>query len=230
MPRRPRLYIPGVPAHIVQRGNNRQPCFFSEFDYQFYLETLRRGLNRYEVKCHAYVLMTNHVHLLLTPSTDTGISQLMSYLGKYYVTHINKTYRRTGTLWEGRHKSSLIDAESYLLRCYRYIELNPVRAQMVYKPDDYPWSSYTCNAWGKTSEIIEEHPLYRALARDAGARRYAYRALFASELDGVDIHAIRHATHYNYILGTERFKEKIEFTLGREVGYDARGRPRVTSG
>jgi len=134
MPRRPRLYIPGIPAHIVQRGNNREPCFFCDFDYQHYLETLGQGLNRYAVRCHAYVLMTNHVHLLLTPSTENGISQLMAYLGKKYVTYINKTYRRTGTLWEGRHKSSLIDAENYLLRCYRYIEMNPVRAGMVFRP------------------------------------------------------------------------------------------------
>lgn len=230
MPRRPRLYIPGIPAHIVQRGNNREPCFFCDFDYQLYLETLGQGLNRYAVRCHAYVLMTNHVHLLLTPSTENGISQLMAYLGKKYVTYINKTYRRTGTLWEGRHKSSLIEAENYLLRCYRYIEMNPVRAGMVFRPDDYPWSSYNHNAWARWSKIINEHALYIELGRNIEKRQHNYRALFDTDSNDIDIQEIRRATHYNYLLGSEGFKEKIELTLGRHIGYDSIGRPRITNG
>ncbi len=229
MPRRPRMYIPGIPAHIVQRGNNREPCFFSEFDYQLYLETLQHGLNRYKVKCHAYVLMTNHVHLLLTPDTKTGISQLMSYLGKCYVAYINKTYRRTGTLWEGRHSSSLVDAEDYLLHCYHYIEMNPVRAGMVSRPDDYYWSSYHHHAWGKPSKIVNEHILYQQLGITSEQRQYKYRALFAMELKHEDLHAIRHATQYNYTLGNDRFREKIESVLGRQIGQDRRGRPKITS-
>ncbi len=137
MPRRPRMYLPGIPAHTVQRGNNREPCFFHPDDFVYYLQYLKHALSRYKVKLHAYVLMTNHVHLLMTPTDETGISKLMSLVGKNYVMYINKTYRRSGTLWEGRHKSSLIDAEKYLFYCYRYIEMNPVRASMAKKPDEY---------------------------------------------------------------------------------------------
>ena len=142
MPRKPRSYLPGVPAHVVQRGNNRNACFFADEDYLFYRECLSEGLRRYEVRLHAYVLMTNHVHLLLTPSDETGISCLLQHVGRLYVLYINKTYRRSGTLWEGRHKASLVDAENYLLACYRYIEMNPVAARMVEAPDQYQWSSY----------------------------------------------------------------------------------------
>jgi len=152
MPRRPRMYLLEIPAHIVQRGNNREPCFFSDDDYRYYLEHLGRTLNRYRVRLHAYVLMTNPVHLLMPPTDEQGISKLMSVLGKRYVMYINHTYRRSGTLWEGRHKASLVAAGDYLLQCYNYMELNPVRAGMVNQPEDYPWSSYACHAWGKESK------------------------------------------------------------------------------
>jgi len=128
MPRKPRMYIGGLPCHVIQRGNNRDACFYSDQDYQFYLYQLGEVCRRYSVQLHAYVLMTNHSHLLMTPKDEWGISRVMQSLGRCYVQYINKTYRRTGTLWEGRHKSSLVDADRYLLACYRYIELNPVRA------------------------------------------------------------------------------------------------------
>ncbi len=230
MPRRPRMYLPGIPAHIVQRGNNREPCFFSQDDYVYYLQCLKHALGRYHVKCHAYVLMTNHVHLLMTPSDESGISRVMSLIGKNYVMYINKTYRRSGTLWEGRHKSSLIDADNYLLRCYRYIEMNPVRAGMVTKPDDYQWSSYIYHAWGKQNELIEDHTLYHALGEAANKSQYAYRELFRFDLTDEDIHQISHAFHYNYLLGNDRFKESIEKTLQRQLGYDRRGRPKSSTG
>lgn len=137
MPRRARVTMAAVPHHVVQRGHNREATFFADEDYQAYLHHLSDGALRYGCAVHAYVLMTNHVHLLLTPADEDGLSKLMRYLGSRYVQYVNFVYRRRGTLLEGRFKSSLIDAESYLLRCYRYIELNPVRAEMVKRPEDY---------------------------------------------------------------------------------------------
>ena len=131
MPRKRRPYLPGVPCHIISHGNNREACFYSEDDYLFYLECLADACKRYQVALHAYVLMTNHDHLLMTPATGSGLSQVMQSVGRRYVQYVNINYKRSGTLWEGRHKASLVDAEYYLLACYRYIELNPVRASMV---------------------------------------------------------------------------------------------------
>jgi len=163
MPRMSRLALPGVPLHLVQRGNNRQACFFHEADYSFYLQSLFACAARYHVAVHAYVLMTNHVHILATPADKSGVSRMMQLLGAIYVTNINATYRRTGSLWEGRFKSSLVDSGSYCLACYRYIELNPVRAGMVLRPGDYRWSSYGVNACGHASAGIEPHEQWRAL-------------------------------------------------------------------
>lgn len=225
MPRRPRMYLPGIPAHIVQRGNNREPCFFAEDDYRFYLDRLGSALKRYRVQLHAYVLMTNHVHLLMTPVDTIGISRVMALLGQHYVQYINRTYQRSGTLWEGRHKASLVDAEDYLFSCYRYIELNPVRAGLVKTPGAYPWSSYGHHAWGETNSLIEDHELYLALGESSEARQHAYRELFKASLPEQTVHTINHAFHYNYPLGNDRFKKKIEETLGRQVGQAKRGRP-----
>lgn len=134
MPGKPRVYLPETPCHVIQRGNNRKASFFSAQDYQFYLECLYDACQRYGVKVHAYVLMTNHVHLLLTPKREDSISLTMQSIGRRYVQYINKEYRRTGTLWESRHKASLVDEDNYLLTCMRYIELNPVRTNMVEQP------------------------------------------------------------------------------------------------
>lgn len=161
MPRKTRMYIPGCPAHIVQRGNNRQDCFFCESDFRYYQEVLGEGLKRYGAELHAYCLMDNHVHLLITPLYEDSISRVIQHMGRQYVRYVNRSYGRSGTLWEGRHKGSLIDAEPYLLNCYRYIELNPVTAAMVDKPGDYPWSSYHHNGLGKLDPLITEHPLYQ---------------------------------------------------------------------
>lgn len=161
------MYLAGIPCHVVQRGNNRQVCFFASEDYQFYLECLGDACGKYHVVCHAYVLMTNHVHLLLSPSSAEGISLLMQSIGRRYVQYVNKRYRRCGTLWESRHKASLIDAENYLLSCYRYIELNPVVAGIVDHPGAYQWSSYQVNAWGGAGdELISPHELYLSLGND----------------------------------------------------------------
>ena len=227
MPRKQRMYLPGVPAHVVQRGNNRDACFFQDEDYQFYLAVLAEALKRYRVQLHAYVLMTNHVHLLMTPEDESGISRVMQHVGRLFVLYMNRTYRRTGTLWEGRHKASLINASEYLLNCYRYIELNPVRAGMVAVPEAYRWSSYPWHGWGKTDQLITDHALYQALATDAPDRQSAYRALFADHLAPDTIHRMREASAHNYPLGNDRFRESIALQLGRSVGYLDPGRPLI---
>ena len=149
MARLPRLYVPGCSHHIIQRGNNRDACFFDEKDYAFYLQQLKISAEQSGVAIHAFVLMTNHVHLLVTPSTANACAKMMQSLGRKYVQYINLTYRRSGTLWEGRYKSTLVDSDSYFLTVSRYIELNPVRAKMVTSPSEYVWSSYRANAMGK---------------------------------------------------------------------------------
>jgi putative transposase len=226
MPRRPRTYLPGIPSHVVQRGNNREPCFFADSDYQFYLECLKDALERYRVALHAYVLMTNHVHLLMTPTSPPGISRVMQSVGRRYVQYVNLTYRRSGTLWEGRHKASLVQADTYLLKCYRYIELNPVAADMVHHPADYRWSSYRAHAHGEANALIRDHELYESLGTFSAERQHAYRELFRYSLDTRDIHAIRSGIRFGTPLGNERFKAQIEVALGRKLTQPTRGRPR----
>ena len=154
MARKPRFNLVGVPQHVIQRGNNREPCFYSEEDYSAYLGFLKIAAEKTGCHLHAYVLMTNHVHMLITPMQEYGISALMQSLGKRYVQYINKTYKRTGTLWEGRYKASLIDSQRYLLTCMCYIELNPVRANMVNVPSEYRWSSYEFNGAAEENNNI----------------------------------------------------------------------------
>lgn len=226
MPRRPRLIYPGVPLHLIQRGNNRQACFFSDDDYHCYLDWLRKYAEESSCSIHAYVLMTNHVHLLMTPGTAKAAGVLMKRLGQHYVQYINRTYSRSGTLWEGRFRSCLTQEEDYVLSCYRYIELNPVRAGMVNHPADYPWSSYRSNAQGEKSGVLAAHPLYTSLSMDETDRHSAYRELFRYELDPGMIDEIRMATNGNYVLGSPRFQAQIARALGRRVVPGKSGRPR----
>ena len=225
MPRKPRFFLPNVPVHVVQRGNNRDPIFYDESDYQSYLEWLDRGAKACDCQIHAYVLMTNHVHILASPKDKDGISRLMQYIGRFYVSYINHTYHRTGTLWEGRFKSSLIQDEEYLLRCMRYIELNPMRANLVSKPQEYPWSSYARNAYGKKNPIITPHKIYTSLGKDSVEQRKAYRSLFKQELNEQELTDIRAALQTGTPLGTKDFKDKIEKVLKVKLGYSKRGRP-----
>lgn len=227
MPRRPRVHIDGVPLHIVQRGHNRQPCFFGEEDYHTYLHWLGEALRKEHCALHAYALMTNHVHLLLTPKDARAVPRLIIALGRRYVQYINTTYRRTGTLWDSRYKSSLIQAETYLLLCQRYIELNPVRASMVDDPAHYRWTSYRSNALGQASAILTPHPLYQALGANNEERQTTYRALFRSQLDGEAISDIRLALTQSQPLGNERFYRHIEQLTGQRRESKPRGRPRV---
>jgi putative transposase len=225
MPRRARLALAGIPWHIIQRGNNRALCFHAEDDYQFYLHYLKTFAEHFGCAVHAYVLMTNHVHLLLTPIREDSAARLMKHLGQRYVQYINRSYRRSGTLWEGRFRSCLTQSEDYVLACYRYIELNPVRAAMVAKAQHYRWSSFHANALGKANAMLVPHEQYARLGRSDAERRQAYRALFRAPLDETVADEIRSATHGNYALGNRRFQQQIEAALGRRAIRGAPGRP-----
>ena len=225
MPRQTRYRLPGVPQHVVQRGNNRQVTFFDECDYRRYLDDLKMATEKYKCDVHAYVLMTNHVHLLMTPHHEDSISKVMQSVGRKYVRYINGAYKRTGTLWEGRYKASLIQTEMYLLRCYRYIELNPVRAGMTDSPM-YQWSSYGCNAFNKENDLIKPHKYYLALGKSGEERRWAYRELFSHHMDNTILHEIRESTDQCRVLGNERFRKEIEQALQIKTIPGKRGRPR----
>jgi len=227
MPRRARISLPGIPWHIIQRGNNRSACFYTDEDYHRYLDTLKEQANNHGCLIHAYVLMTNHVHLLLTPRKQNSASLLMKHLGQTYVQYINKTYRRSGTLWEGRFRSCLAQNEGYVLACYRYIELNPVRAAMVNHPGDYPWSSYRVNADGKQSDLITPHEQFIKLGETDSLRRISYQELIRGHMDTDLINNIRISTNGNYVLGNDRFKEEISTMLNRRVVPGKAGRPVV---
>jgi putative transposase len=183
MPRRPRIIVPNTPQHVIQRGNNRQAYFYADEDYQFYLEWLKDYADKTECRIHAYVLMTNHVHLLVSTDRAEGLGALMKALGQRYTQYVNKVYRRSGTLWEGRYKSCPIQAETYLLACQRYIELNPVRAAMVRHPAEYKWSSYAANAQGDINLITQPHGVYMAIGLNDSSRLEAYCELFRYSLE-----------------------------------------------
>jgi putative transposase len=225
MPRRLRIYMPGLPQQVTQRGNNGQITFASDADRAFYLECLEDAAGKYCCEVHAYVLMANHVHLLVTPRQQDSISRLMQSVGRRYVQHVNYTYHRTGTLWEGRHQSALVDTDEYLLRCYRYIELNPVRARIVEHPGKYRWSSYGHHAEGRFSPVVSEHPQYLALGRTQGERRTVYRELLSRTLDAEVIEKIRKATRFGLVIGRETFTATAEATLRRRLRPARRGRP-----
>lgn len=227
MPRRRRIHLDGMPLHIVQRGHNREPCFFAEEDYHSYRHWLGEALKETDCRLHAYGLMTNHVHLLLTPKHAEAVPKLVIALGRRYVQYINTTYRRTGTLWDSRYKSSLIQAATYLLSCMRYIELNPVRAAMVEDPAHYRWTSYRANALGQADALISPHPLYLSLGGSEAKRQAAYRALFRYQLDKQAIDDIRLALNQSQPLGNERFYAKIEKMTGQRREPKPRGRPRL---
>ena len=223
MARLARLNLPGVPQHIIQRGNNRQATFFCDDDYAVYLDKLLEYGAAYRVDIHAFVLMTNHVHLLATPATKDGASRVMQSLGRYYVRYVNQTYGRSGTLWEGRYKSCLVDAEGYFMAVSRYIERNPVQARMVRHPEDYPWSSYRCNALDTDMKLITPHLCYDALGADKTARRRAYRTLFNGQLEpGIETE-IETCTNTGWAFGSDRFKAEIERMAGRRVTPRPRG-------
>jgi putative transposase len=226
MPRPTRLNLPDIPQHVTQRGNNRQACFFSDDDYLLYLDLLAESCHKHKCELHAYVLMTNHVHLLMTPRTPEGVSLAIQDMGRNYVRTINRTYRRSGTLWEGRFKSSLVDKERYCLTCYRYIELNPVHAGMVQHPGDYPWSSFRYNAMNEVNTLMTPHESWLMLGGNNEDRAHAYLGLFNDALEPYEINTIRYGIAKGLPTGNERFKSEIEQALSIKLGYGKRGRPR----
>jgi len=230
MARKPRFNLVEIPQHIVQRGNNRQPTFFAEEDYLFYLDCLGEAANKYGCAVHAYALMTNHVHLLVTPGTPESASRLMQSVGRRYVQYVNYHYKRSGTLWEGRYKASLVQTESYLLTCSRYIELNPVRANIVERPEDYPWSSYRANAYGAEDKLLQANAEYLALGATEKERQNAYRALFSVQLDSQALSELRQAVNQGLVTGSDRFTEEVEAMLERRVRPAKRGRPPKQAG
>ena len=203
MPRPLRFVLPGHTLHLIQRGNNRAACFVDDDDRERYLAALHRASNRARCAIHAYVLMSNHTHLLVTAEDASAAARMMQSLGPAYVRSFNWRHGRTGTLWEDRYRSGLIDSERYFLQCSRYIETNPVRAGMVQEPGAYRWSSFRSNAQGEFDALVRPHAVYLALGGGASARREAYRALFDTPLDSILLDAIRSATRYGVALGVD---------------------------
>ena len=209
MARLGRYFIPDQPLHVIQRGNDRKPVFFDDGDFGQYREWLIAGAETNRLAVHAYVLMTNHVHLLVTPGTADSLPRTMQTLGRRYVRYINTRRRRTGTLWKGRYRAAPIDSEEYFIACCRYIELNPVRAHMVEHPRQYRWSSYRAHAEGKDDALAAFHPVLRRLGRSLEAREQTYRDLIKEKLDPGFAEALRAATNGGWALGDERFRKKI---------------------
>jgi putative transposase len=226
MSRLGRYYLPDQPLHVIQRGNNREPVFFDPEDYRLYLGWLGEAASRHGVAIHGYVLMTNHVHLLATPGDALSVSRMMQSLGRLYVRRVNREYRRSGTLWEGRYRAAPVEAEAHLLACLRYIELNPVRARMVRKPGRYPWSSYRAHAEAAADPLLTDHALYRALGATPAARAKAYGGLVAEGLDPDFIDELRAATNGGWALGGAKWRAKVERIAQRRAAPRAPGRPR----
>ena len=225
MPRRARIHLDHVPLHIVQRGHNRNVCFFTADDYRTYLHWMHEALTDAQCTLHAYVLMTNHVHLLLTPRNAAAVPGVLISLGRRYVQRINRIHGRTGTLWDSRYKSSLIHANSYFMSCQRYIELNPVRAAIVRDPADYPWSSYRVHGLGQPDSLVSPHALYYSLGRDGPERQAAYRKLVEAQLDRAVTDRIRSALSQGAPVGDSLFLQMVEQVTGVPSTPRPRGRP-----
>ena len=217
MARLPRLCLPGIPQHVIQRGVNRQVCFASDEDMAAYAYWLEESARKFNVQVHAWVFMTNHVHLLVTPLHEGSVSKMMQTLGRNYVRYFNNAYQRSGTLWEGRFKSCVVSSEEYLLICQRYIELNPVRARMVNYPQEYAWSSYSANGEGKSIKLCTYHDEYLKLGDSVESRAASYRHMFKGLISEDTAEDIRNACNKGLALGSDRFKREIEMLSGRRV-------------
>lgn len=209
VPRRPRFCPPGIPVHVIQRGNNHHTLFTSDKDISAYAHWLNEGAVRFGVRIHGWVFMTNHVHLLLTPMRDNAVSLLVQHLGRLYVRYFNFAYARSGTLFDGRFKSCLVQEENYFLTCLRYIELNPIRAGLVTDPGDYQWSSYRVHCFGAQARMWRPHTVYLSLGDTESARQKAYRALVSEVLDVDAIAKIRHCTNTGLVLGSDKFRNQV---------------------
>jgi putative transposase len=223
MARLPRYAAPGQPLHVIQRGNNRSALFTRTDDYVVFYESLHTAMRRWCCQIHAYVLMTNHVHLLLSADQPGNIGRMMQSLGRRYVRYFNDRNHRTGTLWEGRYRATVIDTDKYLFTCHRYIEENPVRANMVGHPGEYRWSSYAANAAGAFDLLVTPHDVYRMLGVTASDRQFAYRGLFRTPLGDMALSEIRDATNHAWALGTASFHKRMS-QAGRRTTRVPRGR------
>jgi len=226
MPRLPRLNLINIPQHIVQVGHNNLPCFFDEEDYQYYLISLRNAADQYSVDVHAYVLLPNMIQIIATPRIPDGISSMMQSLGRRYVQFVNHRYKRSGTLWRGRYKSSLIDSDAYLLTCYRYVELRPLYLGLADSLGNYGWSSFNHHVNVKHDYLIKDHHLYTALGENSVERAQAYRKLFRYSFDRRLLDYIAETIKLGHVLGGDAFKEKIEQIANQRVRPLRRGRPR----
>jgi REP-associated tyrosine transposase len=226
MARAPRISIPVFPHHIIQRGNNRQTIFFADDDYHYFLDCLQLAKMKYACRIYAYVLMTNHVHLLVEPAHGENLSRLMQSVGRRYVRYINIKYRRSGTLWEGRFKSAVVSRDEHLMQCSRYIEMNPVRAGLVSQPAEYRWSSYRFRALGIADQLLDPDPWYRALAEEVVEQQRIYREWVASRIPNEEWYRIRNATQKGRVIGGDAFRKEVEEILGRHLQGKLRGRPR----
>jgi putative transposase len=225
MSRRPRFPTTDLPLHVVQRGNDRGRCFFDDLDYRVYLRALARASSHYGVLVHAYALMTNHVHLLVTPMIAGGVSRMMQSVAARYVWHVNTTKSRTGTLWEGRYKACLVDRDQYVLAVCRYIDLNPVRAGLVRRPSDYPWSSYSALAGLRVEPLVTPHDALEQLGSPGSG---AYAGWCARDDAERDLDPIREATGQELAFGSVGFKAAIAATTARATTTRPRGRPSRT--
>jgi len=229
MPRTARLKVAGIPWHVYHRGHDRDPCFFDASDYAFYLNQLHRLSRDNGCAVHAYALMTNHVHLVLTPDSESSVGRTMKVLGQLVSQRANRRMERRGAFWEGRYRSNLIQTAEYLMRCYRYIELNPVRAGLVTRPADYPWSSHAANAQGAFSPLIHPHEIYLALADNEEARRDAYRAYCDDPVSPCELDFLRRRSRSGQPIGDSRFEEEIGWRpKRREVSVPKVSVPKVT--
>jgi putative transposase len=225
MARLPRLVVADQPHHVIQHGIDRQAIFRDTRDFLVFLACLQDATRRFNVALHAYVLMSNHVHLLASPSDQTGLARMMQWVGRQYVPYFNHKYGRVGTLWQGRFKATVIDAERYFMICSRYIEMNPVRAGLVAAPADYPWSSYAHHAGIKPDGLVSDHSLYWSLGNTPFEREAAYKYLTEQGLTSNDVSALTEATLKGWALGSDQFRRGLEIEFERRVSPARRGRP-----
>ena len=227
MARLPRLIVPGQPHHLIQRGAGAQSVFLDEHDYLTFLMHLKDGARRFGVDLHAYVLMPDHLHLLATPTDATGLARCMQWLGRHYVPYFNRKYQRSGTIWQGRYKTAVIESQRYFLLCSAYIELNPVRIGLVATPTEYRWSSYRHHVGAVPDTLITEHPLYWALGNTPFAREAAYRDLLTQSLPAIECAALSDATLKGWAVGSDLFKQDLEKQMRQPVQPRKAGRPAI---
>ena len=226
MPRQPRFWYPGAVLHVVQRGHDRAAVFLGDSDRRRYLDWLVEAAHEHGVAVHAYVLMPNHVHLLASPATAEAMPRMMQTLGRRYVGWFNHVHRRTGTLWEGRYKAALVDTDAYFLACMRYVELNPVRAHLVVAASEFRWSSHRANAFGAPDALITRHALYVGLAAEPQRRCDVYRRWCGEALDDDELRAIREATRFEWVLGSDAYRRFVATQTPRRASRLPMGRPR----